>query len=294
VTLHPDAELSRDALLARVAALAGNSSHPIAKGVLASLTPGSFGELHTSDFRTYPGLGIAGRINGDGNGMLYLGSPGFMEREHQQTDAYFETLLEKANARGETTVLAAQNARVVAALTFKESFRPEAVSVLLQLQKLGLDVAILTGDSKPLSEVARKRLKGIAYYNGLLPEHKVGRIVAAGELGHLTAMVGDGINDAPALAAAHVGIAVATGTDLAREAASVNIVGHDLQQLPWLICYARRVVRKIRQNLFWAFFYNVVAIGFAVTGLLNPLVAALAMILSSLFVVSNSRRLGKP
>jgi Cu2+-exporting ATPase/Cu+-exporting ATPase len=154
-----------------------------------------------------------------------------------------------------------------------------------------VSVTVLTGDSEPAGRAVGEVL-GAEVRAGLLPEEKV-EAVRAGRKEGLVAMVGDGINDAPALSAADVGVALGCGTDLAREAADVNVIGDDLRAVPWVLDLARRTRGTIRGNLFWAFFYNVAGIGLAAAGKLNPILAAGAMVLSSLFVVHNSQRLKK-
>jgi Cu2+-exporting ATPase/Cu+-exporting ATPase len=188
--------------------------------------------------------------------------------------------------------LAAWEGRVRAALFFREEMRPQAALAVQALQAQGVRVLVLTGDSKALPPALQASFPGVEFRTGLLPEDKVAAMRSCRQLGAV-AMVGDGINDAPALAAADVGIAVGTGADLTREAAAINVLGSELERIPWLVAYARRVRRVVWGNLFWAFVYNLLAVGLAVTGRLNPLVAALAMVLSSLFVIGNSRRLRK-
>ena len=150
---------------------------------------------------------------------------------------------------------------------------------------------MLTGDSAQRAENIGRRL-GVAVRGGLLPEDKLAAIRAASHDRTGVAMVGDGINDAPALAAADIGIALGCGADVSREAAEVCLLGNDLSRVPWAVELAHRTVGVIRQNLFWTFAYNTLGIGLAVTGRLNPIWASAAMMLSSFFVVGNSLRLG--
>ena len=155
-----------------------------------------------------------------------------------------------------------------------------------------MDVAVLTGDhQRRAAKVAR--LLDVPITSELLPEEKVTSVRSGGHQFGSVAMVGDGLNDAPALAAADVGVAMGCGADLSRESATVCLLSDDLGRLAWSVTLARQTVRIIRQNLFWAFAYNVVGIGLAVTGRLNPVWAAVAMALSSLFVVTNSLRLSR-
>ncbi|MFQ5772441.1 MAG: heavy metal translocating P-type ATPase, partial [bacterium] len=291
LVMHPAIKKSRSDLEQKIVSLAAHSSHPIAACILNALPFKKQSPQNVSHFTTHPGLGVEGRVGNRDNQTLYLGSKLFMSIKHQVMDSYFQKLISEAESRGETTVLVGIESKVVAMLTFHEELRPEAESTISQIQKLGLQAIVVTGDSKPVSRMVREKFPNVVFQTGLLPEQKVQIIDSSRMTDCSTVMVGDGINDAPALAAADVGIAVGTGTDLARAAASVNIISHDLGKIPWLVLYARKVKHKIVQNLFWAFFYNVVAIALAAAGLLNPLIAATAMILSSLFVVWNSQQL---
>jgi P-type E1-E2 ATPase len=160
------------------------------------------------------------------------------------------------------------------------------------LQELGLNVAVLTGDSAERGAAIARELS-VDVEAELLPEDKVKSLLQARRRFGPVAMVGDGINDAPALAASDVGIALGCGTDVARDSALVCLLGNDLRRLAWSVRLARGAVRTIRQNLFWAYIYNIAGVGIACTGRLNPVVAALAMVLSSLLVVGNSLRQSK-
>ena len=266
--------------LERISRLSSHSPHPIGAGLRRAVPPPA---LPVTGFRLHPGLGVEGEVDGR---RLWVGSRRFMERLGLALDE--ELVVDQRE--GEVLALAAWAGQVRAALFFREEVRPEAAGAVAALRAQGVRVQVLTGDPKALPEALRRQFPGVEFRSGLLPEDKVAA-VRAWRLSGVVAMVGDGINDAPALAAADVGIAVGTGTDLTREAAAVNILGSELDKIPWLLAYARRVRRVVWGNLFWACFYNFLAVGLAVTGQLNPLVAALAMVLSSLFVIGNSRRL---
>jgi P-type E1-E2 ATPase len=175
--------------------------------------------------------------------------------------------------------------------TFQETVRPEARETLRECRSLGLKSFVLTGDHDHRASNLAAQLE-LPVESELLPDEKMERIAAA-RTGGLVAMVGDGINDAPALAASDVGIALGCGADISRESASVCLLSNDLSHIPWTVRLARETVRMIRINLFWAFAYNVVGIIFAATGWLSPALAALFMVLSSLLVIANSRRLGQ-
>ncbi len=172
---------------------------------------------------------------------------------------------------------------------FAEALRPEAARAIAGLKASGLQVAILTGDHPQRAERIGQLL-GVPASGGLLPDDKVAAVRAAQGRGPV-AMVGDGINDAPALAAADVGIALGCGADLSRTSADVCLLADDLARVGWVLDWSRRTVRVMRQNLFWSLVYNALGIALAASGLLNPIWAAAAMVISSVLVVGNSLRL---
>jgi Cu+-exporting ATPase len=181
---------------------------------------------------------------------------------------------------------------VAAVFLFEEAPRPGAERALRELEREGLDLEILTGDHAAAGEAMGRRL-GIRTTSSLDPAGKL-EAVARGEATRGPfAMVGEGVNDAPALAGATLSIAVGGADGLAREAADITLLGENLGDIPWLVKLARRTVRTVRVNLFWAFAYNAVLIPLAMAGLLTPVLAALAMLGSSLFVMGNSMRLGR-
>jgi P-type E1-E2 ATPase len=192
---------------------------------------------------------------------------------------------------GETVVHVAWDGRPRGRVLLTDTLRPDAADAVRQLHHEGIETVLLSGDRH---EAARK----VAAQLGIeqveaprRPEEKIETIRAARLAGLTVGMVGDGINDAPALAAADVGIALGAGTDLARQAGHVVLVGDRLARIPWLVALSRRTRTIIRQNLWWAFGYNAVALTAAAAGLLHPLLAALAMVVSSLTVLANSLRI---
>jgi P-type Cu+ transporter len=286
----PECSLAEREVLNRVAALQHYTLHPLATAVREAV--GTVPPLPFTDVRYHAGLGVEGWLNGSGPKHLVLaGSRRFVEAAGLVLQDPLATAVGVAEAEGGTTVLTGWDGRVQAALVFQESLRPETEAALRRFQTLGLHPEILTGDTSPLSREVAQSIGTIPVRWGLLPEEKVDAVRATAAAGIQVGMVGDGINDAPALAAAEVGIALGTKAALTREAADVNILEPDLSQVVWLVEYARRVRRVIRQNLWWAFGYNGVAVGLAACGRLNPLVAALAMVLSSVFILGNARRL---
>jgi Cu2+-exporting ATPase len=187
---------------------------------------------------------------------------------------------------GLAVVYAGWEGQVVGAVGLGESVRAEAKETLSRLQSRGLELAVLTGDETQAGERWQKSL-GIPVQAALTPDEKMQR------LAENAAMVGDGINDGPALAAATVGLAMNHGTDVARTAADIVLMRDDLRIIPWLVDLSREAIKCVKQNLGWAVIYNLIGIGLAMAGLLQPVFAAFAMVASSIFVTSNAMRMNK-
>ncbi len=199
--------------------------------------------------------------------------------------------MEGAEANGQTVVVAAWDGRLHGLLALADTLKPSSTQAIAELKALGLRAVLLTGDNERAA-CAVASLVGIdTVLAGVLPSEKAAEIERLQQTGQTVAMVGDGVNDAPALAQADLGLAIGTGTDIAIEASDLTLVSGDLRAAADAIRLARRTLTTIKGNLFWAFAYNVAAIPLAVAGLLNPMIAAAAMAGSSIFVVTNSLRL---
>jgi len=303
VDLFTADEESRQTVLEYAALAASMSTHPLSVVIrdsarAASSRFGLPGDANAApnhlaaaaSGRTLPGQGVV--VDGaGGRPAIYLGSRRFLAGEGLQFTETQEAHYDAAAASGKPVVLVGWDGWIRGIFTFQEQLRPEARQAIQHCRDLGLDTVVLTGDhSRRAEEIAREL--SISVEGDLLPEHKVERVQAMRAARGAVAMVGDGINDAPALVASDVGIALGCGTDVTRDSAAVCLLGNDLLRLPWAIQLARQGVRTIRANLFWAFGYNVVGIALAASGLLNPAFAALFMVGSSLLVVSSSLRLG--
>jgi P-type E1-E2 ATPase len=242
--------------------------------------------LPLEQFKAMPGLGIRGRVDGTD---LLVGS----WRLVQQTGLILPESLQSERQRleqaGLSLVYVGWNGQVQGLFGLTETLRPAAPAALAQMKRHGLSVQALTGDSVTAGAALSQRL-GIPVHSELLPHDKVNAVEKAEAIGPV-AMVGDGLNDAPALARASVGIALGCGADVTREAADVSLLGNDLAQITWTLALARRAYQTIGWNLLWAFVYNVIGVAIAMAGLLHPILAALAMVVSSALVVGNSLRI---
>ncbi len=281
-------DVAESTVMAMAAGLARSSRHSVSRGLLDHAEFRGTAPAHLSDVTTVPGRGL---VAAGGQGLVRLGNVAMMQEAECTLSAPIQAAIDAAVALGRSIVCIGWGGRVTGVFTLTESLRPESKSTLRDMLDIDCDVAILTGDHPARGKALAMEL-GVETFAGLLPADKVGRVAAASSPQRLVAMVGDGLNDAPAMAAADVGIAMGCGADVTREAAAICLLGNDLSALPWLIRLARRTVRTIRVNLFWVFFYNGIGLALAVTGRLSPVVAALAMVFSSLFVIGNSLRLG--
>ena len=284
------AEATSDDVLARAGAVEHASEHPIARAVAeAAARRGALPDA-VERFRSTSGLGVEASV--DGTDVLvgrlpWLSERGLVVPEDVRAHAA------GAEASGLTVVAVAWEGRTQGLVTVADSVKPSSPSAISQLRRLGLRPLLLTGDNRATAAAVAAQV-GIADADVLAevsPADKAAQVRTLQESGAVVAVVGDGVNDAAALAQADLGIAMGTGTDVAIEASELTLVRGDLVAAPQAIELSRRVLRTIKGNLFWAFAYNVAAIPLAAFGLLNPLLAGLAMALSSLFVVSNSLRL---
>lgn len=277
---------SEEALLARAAALARGSDHPLAKGIV--LAAGGRGLAHPAarDVEVHAGEGLTGVMGGR---RVAMGSSGFMARLGLSVPVGLAPDI----AEGCSLVCVAWGGRIRGMLALADTPLPEARSVVASLGRLGLIATVLSGDT-PGATARASRAVGIDHWRGeLSPSEKVKALHDWAARHGPVAMVGDGLNDGPVLAAAGVGVAVGGATDFARESADVTLPEGTLANLPWLIQLARRVRRTILTNIAWALGYNVIALGLATAGLLQPVIAATLMAGSSLLVVVNSLRVGR-
>jgi heavy metal translocating P-type ATPase len=270
------------------AALESRSEHAIGAALVEAARGRTLPDV--AAFEALPGLGVRGIVDGR---RIVVGNQALLEAEgvevasvaiHAQTPAAVPT-------SGLTQVYASVDGRFLALFLLADGLRPEAAATVAALRSMGIAVSVVSGDDAEATRAAARGAGIDEFEAGARPVRKRELVRRMQEAGEGVLMVGDGINDAPALAEARLGIAMGRGTDIAMESAGAVLVRPDLRLVPWLVRLSRATLRVIRQNVFWAFFYNLLAVPLAMAGLLHPIVAAAAMAASSLFVVGNSLRI---
>ena len=284
--------MSENKILEISAALEKKSEHPLAEAVL--LKAKGMELPNAENFAAIPGKGITAKIQGN---IYYAGNQKLMQEQGISSEKALSSM-EKLSKEGKTPLILADEKQVFGIIGVADVVKPTSAKAIQELKKLGIQVIMLTGDNARTAKAIQKQLDIDTVIAEVLPQDKEREISRLQEEGKTVAMVGDGLNDAPALARADVGIAIGAGTDVAIESADIVLMKNDLQDVATAIELSKAVIRNIKENLFWAFFYNVCGIPLAagvlypVFGLkLSPMFGAAAMSLSSLFVVSNALRL---
>lgn len=265
------------------------SEHPLAEAIVAHATEKNIDLVEVDDFTAIPGHGIAATIS---NNHILVGNRKLMQ-DHQIDVGSAEQELIDYEVDGKTAMLIAINGKYRGVIAVADTIKETAPQAIRELKEEGLEVIMLTGDNERTAQAIAKQVGIDQVIAQVLPEEKADKIKEIQLQGKKVAMVGDGVNDAPALAIADIGIAIGTGTEVAIEAADVTILGGELLLIPKAIKVSHATIKNIRQNLFWAFGYNTAGIPIAAIGLLAPWIAGAAMALSSVSVVSNSLRLKK-
>lgn len=274
-------EKNANQILTLAASLEQGSSHPLANAILGEIKNRNLQMLAVADFKNWPGQGIQGTIAGE---KYFLGSPSWIA-ETLPLDS--QVLME--TQKGETSwVVLANELGVLGCIAVADKIRESSRSAIAEIKKYGIRVVMLTGDNEKTAQAVARQV-GIAEFRfGVKPSDKANVIVTLKRKNQIVAMVGDGINDAPALAMADVSFSMSSGTAIAMEAADVTLMKNDLKSVVQALDLSKMTLAKIRQNLFFAFIYNVLGIPVAAAGFLNPVIAGAAMAMSSLSVVSNS------
>ncbi len=302
--------LSEDEVLRLAASAESGSEHPLGRAIHRAATERDLILSEATQFQALPGHGVQAQI---GDRAVSLGNVGLLRQQGLSLDG-LEGTASELTSQGKTAMWVVVDSNVVGLIAVADTLKPGSPEAVTALHRLGLDVVMLTGDNRPTAEAVAHEAGIDRVVAEVLPQDKAAEVKKLQDEGRVVAMVGDGINDAPALAQADVAIAMGTGTDLAMETAQITLMRGDLRGVPEAIALSRATIRTIRQNLFWAFFYNTALIPIAAGvlylafsgsgvpagplqyilgdfGFLNPVMAAAAMAFSSVSVVSNSLRL---
>jgi Cu+-exporting ATPase len=292
--VRPQPGVDESEMLRLVAAVESSSEHPLAEAIVAAAADRGLTLPQVSEFQSHTGKGATGRVNGQ---LVVVGNAALMQ-EHGVELGSALAEGELLSQSGRTSIFAAIDGRLAGVVGVADPVKPASREAVTALRALGLQVVMVTGDHARTAQAVAREAGIEDVVAGVLPAGKVEEIKRRQARGAVVAMVGDGINDAPALAQADVGIAIGTGTDIAMEASDVTLMRGDLRFVPTAIALSRRTMRTMRQNLFWAFIYNVIGIPVAAGVLypafgilLSPVLASAAMAFSSVSVVTNSLRL---
>jgi P-type Cu+ transporter len=277
----------KEGFIGEVISAEKNSEHPLAEAIVEYGKNKEIEWLGAESFSAIPGHGIEAVVNGKN---ILVGTRKLMKEKAVSFDQHEETM-SNLEAEGKTAMLAAADGELVSIIAVADTVKDSSKEAIKRLFNMGIDVYMITGDNERTAQAIAKQVGIQGVFAEVLPEEKANKVKELQKQGKKVAMVGDGINDAPALATADIGMAIGTGTDVAIEAADVTLVGGDLNHIPKAIELSRKTMRNIRQNLFWALFYNTAGIPIAAFGLLEPWVAGAAMAFSSVSVVSNALRL---
>jgi Cu+-exporting ATPase len=280
-------EISGDDGLRIAACLERLSEHPLALAIVHAASARNLPGATVEDFASVAGKGVKGRVD---NAAVAVGNPRFMREEGIELDAIARQI-EAHQARAETIVVVARNGEPVGIIAIADTLKSDAIEAIALLRGDGIATVMITGDNRATADAIARQLNIDQSLAEMLPQDKAREVERLQKEGKRVAFVGDGINDAPALAQADLGIAMGTGTDIAIEAGNIVLVKGSPTKIVEALRLSRVTFRTIKQNLFWAFFYNMTAIPLAAFGLLNPMIAAGAMALSSVSVVGNSLRI---
>ncbi|RMD92567.1 MAG: copper-translocating P-type ATPase, partial [Calditrichaeota bacterium] len=279
---------SETEILQFAASVESASEHALGRAIVNFSKKRNVHLTEVKDFKALPGKGVVGQVDGK---QVAVGTPIFLQELNIQSDHTIEKTLKSLEEEAKTAILVAIDQTTAGILALADELKDEAPRAIQELHRLGYETAMITGDNRKTAEAIARKVGIKRVLAEVLPNEKVAEIQRLQKEVGRVAMVGDGINDAPALTQADVGIALGTGTDIAIESADITLVRGNLMSVVSAIKLSRATFRKIKQNLFWAFFYNVIAIPMAMLGLLHPVIAEIAMASSSITVVSNANLL---
>lgn len=280
-------ENAENRLLALTAAAEKLSEHPLAEAIVAGAADRGLALPTAEQFDNVPGRGIMAVISDQ---QVMVGTRRMME-DHQLDITEWTPIMKKLEESGKTAMLVAVEGEIAGIVAVADTIKPTSKAAVAALHDMGIEVVMITGDNKITAEAIAKQAGIEKVLAEVLPEGKAEEVRKLQQNGTKVAMVGDGINDAPALATADTGMAIGTGTDVAMEAADITLMRGDLKSIPDAIMMSRKTMRNIKQNLFWALAYNTIGIPIAALGFLAPWLAGAAMAFSSVSVVLNALRL---
>ena len=278
------AEIKDSELLRLAASIEAGSEHPLGEAIVRAAKHRNLDLAKVEGFEAVPGHGIKGTIEGR---AVLLGNRRLFAREGIDANAA-EDAMTRLEHEGKTAMLIGADGKLVGVIAVADTLKPEAKEAIAALAAEGIDVVMLSGDNRRTAEAIGRELGIRNVIAEVLPSDKARVIQDMQKQKKIVAMVGDGVNDAPALAVADIGIAIGSGSDVAKETGGIILVRDDVREVVTSIRLSRATLRKIKQNLFWAFIYNSIGIPIAAFGFLNPIIAAAAMALSSLSVIVNS------
>ncbi len=282
--LLPLGGLSQEELLTLAASAERGSEHPLGKAIVDEAKARGAELLDMRDFRAFPGHGLEANVGGR---KIYLGNEKFMAERGVDAPEHIDEI-RRLESQGKTVIFIADGDSLLGVIGVADTLRENSAEAVAALQNMGIEVYMMTGDNERTAQAIAAEA-GVSHVMAeVMPDEKADMVQRLRREGKKVGMVGDGINDAPALAAADVGFAIGTGTDIAMEASDITLMQGDLTGVVSGIHLSKTVLRKIRQNLFWAFFYNILGIPLAAFGFLSPIVAGAAMAFSSVSVVSNT------
>ncbi|MCK5052100.1 MAG: copper-translocating P-type ATPase [Candidatus Cloacimonetes bacterium] len=281
--------ISKNALLQYAASIEAGSEHPLASAIVEKAKIEKLELFPVEDFQANSGKGISGKIQ---DKFILIGNRKMFTEEEINTNK-IEEKIKFLEDQAKTVMIIGYDNKIIGLIAVADSLKDDSISAISKMHKMGVQTVMLTGDNEITANAIAKKV-GIDYFvSDILPERKVAEIIKLQDKFGIVAMVGDGINDAPALKQANIGIAIGTGTDIAIESADITLILGNLSAVITAIKLSRATFKKIKQNLFWAFAYNIISIPIALLGLLHPIIAEIAMAISSITVVTNANLLRK-